>query len=145
MDTSPEVDIIHQSPVPVSQTRNSPYVSETEHRLGIPTLISQLNSPDNSKENDDKEDIGLIYCAKNQSEATKLCKRNFPHSRFMGVANKNPNHFNFVSKLNFSEIPEVLESIDKLKIVKLRTFSDKKTYAPENRHHCHECQVLCQK
>ena len=104
-----------------------------------------LNSPDNTKENYDMEDIGLIYCAINENEATKLCKRNFPHSQFMGVVKTNPNHFNFLSKLNFSEIPEVLESIDKLKVVKFRTFSDKKTYAPEKRHHCQQCQVLSQK
>ena len=105
-------------------------------------MISPVNSPpEKVKGKEEMEDIQLVFCTSDQNKASKLAKRNFPHSQFLSVVKRNPHHFNFLSKLNFSVIPDVIESIDKLKIVHFRTLSDKKTYTPKERHHCQDCQV----
>ena len=146
MDTSSEPNVFPQPSVPVIQTRKNLISSETERRDSNPILISPLNSPhEKSTENENPEAIQLVFCATNQHEATQLCKQNFSHHQFLFPNKNNPHHFNFSTAVHQSEVPKVIELINQLNIVHLRTMSNKKTYAPEQRHHCQDCQILHQK
>ena len=137
--------------VPLIQTGNNSSKSKNERRLGIPTLNSSPNlPPEKVKENKNIEDedeavVQLVFCAYNLNEAIQLAEQNFPLAEFTSIVNKQPNHANFLTKVKHSEIPNIIKSINDLNVVHLRTYPDKKTYAPEKPHHSQSCQVLRQK
>ena len=124
----------------------SPQISEIAKKLDIPPAISPLNSPDKVTEKPlaDDEDIAILkFCAINENEATKLSKRFFPQSQFMQVSKNNSNHFLFKSDVSIHDIPHIIESMNKTKMILFKVTSDKKTYTPDLPHHCHLCQELC--
>ena len=129
---------------PVNNTRKNSPISEIVNKLDIPLAISPLNSPNKVIEKplaEDEDIILLSFCATNEFEANKLSKQFFPQSRFMAVSKKNSKHFFFASDINISDIPHIIESNNKIKMVLFKI--NKKTYAPDLPHHCRECQDLC--
>ena len=132
------------------QTGNNSSESKNERRLEIPTLNSSPNLPpekaqENNIEDEDEAVVQLVFCAYNLNEAIQLAEQNFPHAEFNNIVKKQPNHANFLTKVKHSEIPNIIKSINDLNVVHLRTYPDKKTYAPEKPHHSQCCQVLPQK
>ena len=143
MDASP-MDVQQYSP-PENNTRKISQISEIAKKLDIPPAISPLNSPDKVTEKPlaDDEDIAILkFCAINENEATKLSKRFFPQSQFMQVSKKNANHFLFKSDVKIDDIPHIIESMNKTKMLLFKVTSNKKPFTPDQPHHCHQCQEL---
>ena len=83
-----------------------------------------------------------ILLFSNENEATKLSKRFFPQSQFMQVSKKNANHFLFKSDVKIDDIPHIIESMNKTKMLLFKVTSNKKPFTPDQPHHCHQCQEL---
>ena len=77
------------------------------------------------EQTEEEEDICLSFCAINESEAIKLSRISFPQSEFVTASTKKPNHFFFRLTINPSDIPHLIESMDKFKIVQIRIPSQK--------------------
>ena len=115
----------------------------TQNSINIPPLISPICSPIKTA-NEDLEQIHLLFCAPNQSEASKLAN-GYPQSQFVGPHPKNKkHHFFFSTTIHSTHLPNLKENINEMNwpnVLLFRVVSEGKNYHPDEQDHCQACRA----
>ena len=147
------MDTTEDKHVPEISSRNESKETTIASQLDLPTAISPINSP--IKEINSIEEVHLIFCAKDQIEASKLVNKleSFPSTSIRELkpeyvrlqTKRNRHHFLFSSLVNSKDIEDLKDKIDLINVganvIQFRVLSLNQNCYPNEPNHCRECQV----